>query len=397
MKLRERRYASGKIAYQVDFGIQNGKRDQRSFKTKSAAETALANAKQERKRFGDFAPVLSPVEAADFVTARARLAAVGASVQEAVDYFLKHAAAVRERVTVPELVRRFIATKKSAGKAKRGIETVTGVLGSLARWLPEAQAVDVTHDHIEDWLRSSGWSARTQNKRVSFVSTLFRWAKKKHLASRNPCEGVDRLEESNEEIGTLNVDECRLLLDGVLRIEDPTRRVRVMCYVALGLFRGLRRTELERLHGEELDLQERTIIIKGAKTKTRQRRVIDIPDVAMAWLLVAGADVRTRFQGCVVPSNLRDWWPEFRESCGVKRWPHNAMRHTFASMHYAMHQNESELQAIMGHRSAEELHQHYRALKTKAEAAKFWALRPPKIKTSGACAHRDSRQRRPER
>lgn len=375
MKLRERRYASGKIAYQVDFGIQNGRRDQRSFKTKSAAETALANAKHARKRFGEMAPQLSAIEMADFVTARARLAAVGASVQEAVDYYLKHAAAVREQVTVPELVRRFIEAKRKAGKAKRGLETVTGVLGSLARWLPQASAGDVTHEHIDEWLRSSGWSARTQNKRVAFVSTLFRWAMKKHLAARNPCEAVERMQVTQEEIGTLNVSECRRLLEGA-----AGAGVRVMCYVALGMFCGLRRSELERLTWEHVDLQERSLIVLAAKTKTRQRRVVEIPEIALAWIDAANAlstDATQRVPTrCVVPSNLRDWWPEFREKCGLKRWPHNALRHTFASMHYAHFQNESELQAIMGHRSAEELHQHYRALKTRAEAEKFWAMRP---------------------
>jgi hypothetical protein len=30
----------------------------------------------------------------------------------------------------------------------------------------------------------------------------------------------------------------------------------------------------------------------------------------------------------------------------------------------------------MGHESARMLHQHYRALKSKTEAAKFWKLKP---------------------
>jgi integrase len=45
-------------------------------------------------------------------------------------------------------------------------------------------------------------------------------------------------------------------------------------------------------------------------------------------------------------------------------------------MHYAMHQDEAKLQAQMGHESAAMLHRHYRALKTRKEAERFWALRP---------------------
>jgi hypothetical protein len=45
-------------------------------------------------------------------------------------------------------------------------------------------------------------------------------------------------------------------------------------------------------------------------------------------------------------------------------------------MHYAMWQDEAKLQAQMGHESAKMLHQHYRALKTRKEAERFWALSP---------------------
>jgi integrase len=59
-------------------------------------------------------------------------------------------------------------------------------------------------------------------------------------------------------------------------------------------------------------------------------------------------------------------------------WPHNAMRHTFASMHYAAYENEAKLQVQMGHESAAMLHRNYRAIKTRTEAAAFWDLRPDK-------------------
>ena len=47
-------------------------------------------------------------------------------------------------------------------------------------------------------------------------------------------------------------------------------------------------------------------------------------------------------------------------------------------LHYAMHQNEALLQTQMGHESKEELHRHYRAITTRAEAGRFWKLMPLK-------------------
>jgi integrase len=67
-----------------------------------------------------------------------------------------------------------------------------------------------------------------------------------------------------------------------------------------------------------------------------------------------------------------------------KVWPHDVLRHTFATMHYAHYQNRSLLQALMGHSGSENtLFQHYRAVLTVSGetvtarmANAFWALMP---------------------
>jgi integrase len=102
---------------------------------------------------------------------------------------------------------------------------------------------------------------------------------------------------------------------------------------------------------------------------------VDLTENARAWLRAAGEEMRGKSKH-VSPANLKDLWPEFWPMAGLAVWPNNALRHTFASMHYAHHQDESKLQAQMGHESARMLHQHYRALKSKAEAAAFWGLKP---------------------
>jgi integrase len=322
------------------------------------------------------APLLSSVEAADFVLARDRLKAAGATVQEAVDYFLLHAAAVREQVLMPELIARFISAKEEAGRSKRGVETLRCALGSLGRRLPLKMAADVTRGDVEAWLRTSGWAAKTKNARRGFASTFFAWGVKRGFCSRNPCDEIEDVREVKEEIGTLTAAECGMLLKCAVR---PEHR-RMLPYVAIGLFCGLRRAELERLRWEHVNLDESTVIVLSKSAKTRQRRVVDMAPNCVAWLRSVGFpgnDEAVRKRPRVVPSNLKDLWPAFRAAAGLTVWPHNAMRHTFASMHYAMHQNEAQLQVLMGHRSADELHQSYRALKTRREAAEFWALMPP--------------------
>jgi integrase len=158
------------------------------------------------------------------------------------------------------------------------------------------------------------------------------------------------------------------------------------------LFGGLRPAEIQRLTWAAVDLDEGTVIVAGAQAKTRRRRVVDLGENAVAWLRRAG--VRAGVSSTICGSFWDARWRMFRRSLGwavgsrekgmvemkVKpvhgEWPHNALRHTYASMHYAMHQDEAKLQAQMGHESAAMLHRHYRALKTRKEAERFWALRP---------------------
>ena len=370
MKLRERVNTSGGISWSLDFGLVNGRRKVTAFKKKADAVAALNAAKQSRLKFGQLAPMLSPIEVADFLTARDRLAECGASVQQAVNYYLKNAAIVRESVLVPELVQRFLNAKADQRRAVRAQQSYRTALGALSRWLPLKPASEVQAADIEQWLNRSGWAAKTRNSRLGYASSMFNWGIKVELMAKNPCAGIERARLVADEIGTLTLRECEKLL-------NAANGTRLLPYVVFGMFCGIRRAELERLTWDSVNLTEGTIIV-GAKTaKTRTRRVVDICEAALAWLALVPAetmqaDVR------IVPSDFKDIWREFREKAGIAEWPNNALRHTFASMHYALHQNEAKLQAQMGHESATMLHKHYRALKTRTEAEKFWALRPRK-------------------
>ena len=139
------------------------------------------------------------------------------------------------------------------------------------------------------------------------------------------------------------------------------------------------------------------MIVHGRHAKTRQRRVVDVPANAVEWLRVWKEKMEIEKEESqrrewrrrkkakkaedavekIIPRNFKRRWERLREGCGWKLpWPHDVMRHTFASMHYAAYANESKLQALMGHESANVLFTNYRALRTPVEAKLFWDLRP---------------------
>lgn len=346
---------------------------------------ALKEAKLATSKHGDAASSLSGSEMAEIVLARDRVKQAGATLTEAVDFFIKHGAHLKHRVLLPELVGKFIDDRWNAKCSTRYRRQLKVSLGSLAERLPLRAAHEVMREDVEAWVRSHVWAAKTRNNYVGDVRACFAWAMREGYARINPAGDIAKAKLGDEEIGTLTVEQCAVLLQGALQ------RPEMMGFMVLGMFGGLRPAEIQRLDWNAVDLVGRTVIVAGSQAKTRRRRVVDLSEHAVVWLKAAGCD-KLKDQICGKWWDAR--WRMFRRSLGwavgtvekgvpeakVKpvhgEWPHNALRHTYASMHYALHQDEAKLQAQMGHESAAMLHRHYRALKTRVESERFWALRP---------------------
>jgi integrase len=369
--LRKRTNRAGSISWQLDYGVVDGKRKRVSFEDRAEAERAMVAARDSQRRLGAMGLTASPVEMAEFLAVKERLRESGTSILEAVEFFIQRGLKVARPKLLPEVVEDFIWSRIELGRDGRTVQTYRHVLGSLARSWPLRFTHELTREEVRSWLRGTRWSASTQNKALGHVRGLFQWAIAQRHAGDDPCAEMERLTVTTEEVADLSLVECEALLHTALRVP------RVMPYVVLGLFRGMRRAELERLRFEEMDFEEGTVIAAARKVKTRQRRVVAITGQMRAWISAAGWTPDMMRSGPVAPANLKEVWPKFWKLAGIKAWPHNGLRHTFASMHYAMHADESALQAILGQRSKDVLHSNYRALKSKREAEAFWELMPP--------------------
>lgn len=392
VKIRPRKTKKGTITWQLDLGLVEGKRVQRSYRTEKEAKEALRAAREAQARHGAMGAVLSGSVMAEMVLVRERLMrdAPGVSLSEMVGFYLQHAQRLREVVKVPAAVLRFRDAKEREGCSARYCRQLGVSLGALGRWLPDWAMHEVQRKEIEAWLMASGWGPKTRNNYLGDVRAFFGWAQKAGLCSMNPAAEIAKARLAEEEIGTLTVRQCEVLLRGALK------RPEMMGFVVLGLFGGLRPAEIQRLSWDAVDIDEGTVIVAGSQAKTRRRRVVDLGENARAWLRCAQNDeTRMRNEEGMICGRFWDArWRMFRRAMGwavgtgergivepkVKavhgEWPHNALRHTYASMHYAMWQDEAKLQAQMGHESASMLHRHYRALKTRKEAERFWGLTP---------------------
>jgi integrase len=104
--------------------------------------------------------------------------------------------------------------------------------------------------------------------------------------------------------------------------------------------------------------------------KLRRQRHVTITDTAAVWL----SPIVKKSGPIVDPENFRKRFDDWRTAAGIKRWPNNALRHTFGSIHLATFKDEVRTAHEMGN-SPSMTHRHYKALLTEASAARYWGLR----------------------
>ena len=145
--------------------------------------------------------------------------------------------------------------------------------------------------------------------------------------------------------------------------------------VALSGLAGLRTQELLRLDWADVWRVRGHIEITAGKSKTRQRRLVEIVPALGAWL----GQFRNFTSGKVCTMHEITWQQHFVELCemaSVSRKP-NGLRHAFCTYHFALNANEN-LTAAQAGNSPVMVHQHYKGLATKSEARKWFAVKPSK-------------------
>jgi integrase len=148
-------------------------------------------------------------------------------------------------------------------------------------------------------------------------------------------------------------------------------------------------TEIARLTWDRVDLTEGTITLDGSMAKTRQRRIVKLPENAIAWLLPL-APKHPDF----VPAAFQRHFGRVKHAAGfngpdggkaedgkkLRPWVQDYMRHTAISMYLAKHKHEGEAATWAGN-SPNVIHRHYKGLVKESEATEFWNLTPPRIKS----------------
>jgi len=340
-----------------------GKRKRSFFETEAQAKSFAAFKNAELHRNG--------VEHAEFPTslrvmaqdAVQKLKPFGKTIEEATDFFVAHLKASEKSCTATQLVRELLAAKKSDGAGERHLRDIRCRLGVFADKFDGQPVAMITSAEIDDFLRSIPFSALTRNHYRRLVVLAFNFAVRAGYATANPAMGAAKAKVVGKAPGILTITETARLLEAA----SPN----ILPCLAVGAFAGLRRAEIERLDWSEIDFESGLIEVKAEKSKTAQRRFVTMQPNLREWLL----SVR-KHRGPITPDDFNELFVEAREAAGIKEWPENALRHSFASYHLAHFKNAASTALELGHHDSRVTFAHYRELVRPKEAARYWNIKP---------------------
>jgi len=303
----------------------------------------------------------------------------GRTVPEAIDGYLANVASVK-RADIAKAVEEFLQTQTPLTKGANGQRAqICGKyaynreiqLRRFAAAFPDTAVCDLSKEHLDAFIGAlSELSAKSRNHYRAAVRQFLQWAVRKDYLTvthrLGEADGLRPEHGNTAEVAFYSPRELAALLESA----DTLRPL-----IAIGGLAGLRTAELLRLDWSDVWRVPGHIEITAGKSKTRQRRLVEICPALELWL----APYRNIASGKLWTFHEITFQEHFRDLCDrakVKR-KSNGLRHGFCSYHFALYSNAG-LTAAQAGNSPAMIYSNYKGLATKAEAEKWFAVSPSK-------------------
>lgn len=271
--------------------------------------------------------------------------------------------------TITQAIERLLLAKKNANLRPKYLNSLRQYLTMFAKGREEIPIESITVEHLEEWFISRSEPPISMRSNLGRLSALFSFCWRRKWIPENPCHFLEKPRVDHRSPQIFSVEECIQILDFTCK-ERPD----ALGIIVLGLFVGLRPEESVAVSWRDIDTDEGVIRIDAIASKVRQRRLVQPMPNAVEWLEYAreiGAELPMRVQ------RRRRFIRRLREHMGLKRWPQDVLRHCCASFWMAQIQDAGKVAAQLGNSSGVLL-RHYRQLVSRADAERFWAIRPHK-------------------
>jgi integrase len=354
-------------------GYPGKKRERHYFHTEGEAKDAARELNEEIREYGVQAATMSANERYEAGKCIRLLRLYGMTLTEVVEAAIKTRKSEMEGRPFGEIIDECLAlAERRARKGEISSYERANLLKAgnlMKRSFPDKLVAQIKRTDIMTWLDSLDATATTRDFYRRYAVRFFSFALQREYIRENPAKGIPK--SGNEgEIGIFTVEECRKLLTAA-----ATSANHMLPYYALGLFAGLRPlSEIKRLDWSAIDWTDRLITVRNWKTgKTRSAR---FRHVNMSANLLAWLEPFKGRTGSVWPVNFDRTHRALKKAAGIEAWPHDCLRHSYASYLLALCQDSARVADQMGHESARMIFAHYRRLVKPDAAAAFWSIFP---------------------
>jgi integrase len=374
----------GKPFWQVTAPSPEGGRIRKTFREREDARIYHERAKVQLAQFGT-AAMIDDRTRTDAARAAEVLAGTGKTLLDAARFLAEHIRRTEGGKPLGEAVSAFLEAKRAEHLSDAYLD---GLRYRLTRFLAsqpkEATTANLTTVDIDHFLTRLHRSAGTKGTFRRNLCTFFAWANARGLSAANPVEHAATFKVKPGKIGILSPDDASALLGAC----HPN----ILPGVAIGLFCGLRQSEIARLDWRAIDLASGILTVGADIAKTSSRRTVEIPYNARAWLALYAKE-----SGPVWPTSeeARNLWNLARIEAGfgpffstrtavntaqagrddLRPWPDNALRHSAISYRLALTRDLPRVATEAGNSPAI-VQRHYAELVKPDAAKKFFGIMP---------------------
>lgn len=315
----------------------------------------------------------------------------GMTLLEAVKLAKRGSGLAVERVTVTDVVTRFLASRLSQNLRPSSSLWYENKLRPVLSNFGPLTMDEVTRPEFAKAIDALPVSQSTKASHYRAARALWRWAKGQEppLAGADITEGlkVSAPLVDSEGAEFLSVEDVGTIMRNLPEKHLPA--------AALLIFAGIRPQEISGkdkppMLWKHINASARTIRIEASIAKTRELRVLeDMPEALWSFIGEHPGDSKrdepvaqcTSQQLIRMIQQAGGFWKFIEKGRGrlrktFRQWPHDATRHTFATYDLAAFENPGRTAMRLGHQGKPQmLYAHYKGLTTKEAALRFWALR----------------------
>ncbi len=271
---------------------------------------------------------------------------------------------------ISELVVQFLAMRQAEGVTKSNHTNDVKRLGRFVSFIGrDKPGNSITPTEVRAWLddlKKEDLGPKTINHHLRSLSMALGRGVAEGWVLKNSCSAVQGPKVEVTEVSVLSLADA-------IRLFKVNKGSRVAVYMALEAFGGLRFSSSFRISRDEINLEEKSIILPASKHKSGKRQILEgLPENLWAW--IKAADAMGHDWKICRPVYDREKKAAF-ERAGLSKLC-NVLRHSFCSYHVALHQDAAKTALLMQHTNQAMLYRHYKGLALRADAERYFSIKP---------------------